>query len=470
MVRGTYRRLKYQKAMREAAEGKSSNGMINVGELEKQFLSFTKFTAGGKLTVNPPKMYDIRGENEGKLNTALSKLRGESGDVPKSIDISGGFEGGYDDALIFLSMSQLDVDHVFRSRSYLNSLVEQVYSKGFPLISGFSIHSALFGTVQYSRGNLDLKEVHLFPKRFKPGPYELKISLDTPLGSVARFRDYVEWFSESSKDIKKIMLDGDSLDEITDLALDLRAELGSLSRYSVPNAQTFQTEVPSCVVKDGDTTFFYLYEESTDRNALVYFGDSPFQEVMPKDLLVLNGDEHEDVLPKLVESNFFEVSPEVLKQRIERIKRIADNARRNSGRRSVFGENSSFDGFLSQLEELDTYFDSVANPDFRKKFVLNKSPALLEFAVTPVSSINEDPVLYELLPRISWNNVIRGYHDTDQFKDDFEDGQEEERASMLGEVVSNLSFNHYQNNDVNLWLYNHHSNFCDNHGIEFNVS
>ncbi len=72
-------------------------------------------------------------------------------------------------------------------------------------------------------------------------------------------------------------------------------------------------------------------------------------------------------------------------------------------------------------------------------------------------------------PEISWNTAVRNYHNTRRFIARFEAAEEPEKKQMLNDVISNVTFMHQQNNDVNLWLYQNYRQLCVNDGIEFEV-
>ncbi len=91
---------------------------------------------------------------------------------------------------------------------------------------------------------------------------------------------------------------------------------------------------------------------------------------------------------------------------------------------------------------------------------------LLEFFVYPATN---DPVVHELLPRMSWNASIREYHDTLGFMDRFEKASDKQRKDMLVQVKSNIMFSNQQNKNVNLWLFQNHKEFCERAGIKFKL-
>jgi len=80
---------------------------------------------------------------------------------------------------------------------------------------------------------------------------------------------------------------------------------------------------------------------------------------------------------------------------------------------------------------------------------------------------SDDPIIHELLPRISWNSSMRFYHNTTKFIEDFQKAGDDEKKDMLGKISSSINFNNQQNNDVNVWLYSQYREFCEKCGIEF---
>ncbi|MBI3334396.1 hypothetical protein HYZ97_02830 [Candidatus Pacearchaeota archaeon] len=77
--------------------------------------------------------------------------------------------------------------------------------------------------------------------------------------------------------------------------------------------------------------------------------------------------------------------------------------------------------------------------------------------------------MHELLPKLSWNSVLRTYHQTSKFIPAFTHAGEPERGHLLKEIGTAVLFTHQANNDVNLWLYKHHKDFCESQGISFLV-
>ena len=86
-----------------------------------------------------------------------------------------------------------------------------------------------------------------------------------------------------------------------------------------------------------------------------------------------------------------------------------------------------------------------------------------------VCPASEDIVTYQLLPRLSWNESVRMYHQTLTFITKFQQAQELEKRAMLHKVISNMAFDSQQNKDVNVWLYQNHKSLCQEENILFEV-
>ncbi len=166
---------------------------------------------------------------------------------------------------------------------------------------------------------------------------------------------------------------------------------------------------------------------------------------------------------KLLDLNFYQPSKAVVEQRVKDLREIYEAASRGLGR-SLDEEYRDFDGLLKDLDKTRKTFKDTINPSILVRYAMQMKPELLEFVLCPSTS---DPVVHELLPRLSWNQSIRNYHNTKEFTRNFKSGSEKERKAMLEEVVSSLLFGNHQNNDVNLWLYKKYRQFCMNSGIVF---
>ena len=97
---------------------------------------------------------------------------------------------------------------------------------------------------------------------------------------------------------------------------------------------------------------------------------------------------------------------------------------------------------------------------------MRQQPYLLEFMLYPAS---EEPVLYELLMRTSWNRPLRTYNNTGKFMHLFETGDDAKKTELLNGVMSSITFSYQQNNDINRWLYVTHKEFCEKAGMRFNA-
>ena len=425
----------------------------NPSALEQEFLALSFHSPKPALTVREPKLYHIEGEERTHTAAALTSLGITT--VPDAIDISGGFAGMPADAVLFLAPSQLQADHSTRTRAYLPPLIEQVYSAS-RFLTDFTLHEVLAGTVVPKRGDLDLREVHLFPERFISGPYELTLSLETPAKTVQQFQRLDTLLRTLTAKPKERMLDPARVQEITELAVGLRQRLGALSRYQSPPGTFFRASVNSCVVQLPDTLLFFLYGK---QNAVVHFGPTPFRSD-PRNLTVLSGDDGQHTLAELVAMGIYKPSQPVVVKRGADFAAASDQAIR-AGASVPAGYRTIAEG----LTDTQTYFAEARNPQLRKNYAL-QHPELLEFLVCPAS---DDAVVHDLLPRLSQQPGMRRYHHTPTFIAQFTAADEPQRAAFLQEVAANLLFNNQQNNDVNVWLYQNHRAFSEASGITFAV-
>ncbi len=447
--------------LQELKRARQENPSDKKSCLEEDFLFFSSQVSSRELAVRLPKLYPVKDEEKKHLSEALVSLGIKTG-VPEAVDISGGFDYNNLDNFIFLGLGQLNADHFSRTRSFLNPLIEKIYSEGTKLLRDFTINDALVGKVDYFSGNLDLREVHIFPERFLSSAYQLRVTLETPNGTVRDFAELTDLFNEIEGNPKSGMLDTQKISRALKLGVDLRKRLGSLARYD-RQEKCFSIQTNSCVLFNSDSTYFYLYTPSGE-NVLVYFG-APLSN-FPRDLILLDGDEHEKTLARLVELGVYLPSYAVLGQRIDDLGRIFDNAAR-AANTNIKATHPNIPGALDKLNAAKAYFERTENQQMRREYVISQPSELLEFMVCPV---NEDPVLHELLPRISWNKSLRSYQNTSDFIRRFNEAGEPEKIKMLNEVVSSISFNNHQNNDVNCWLYNNHRDFCSSYGVKFNLA
>jgi hypothetical protein len=450
--------------LKQLAESNKGNS-LDTNQLEEDFLKFSSYLTKKALTVQMPRLYPLNGDEYKHFAAAQTALGFQGDALPRAIDISGAFDyNSKSEAMIFMSLEQLPADHYSKLRSYAVPLIEEVYTNGAALIQDFAIHEAVVGEIQARRGELDLREIRIFPERFSSGAYKLEVKLDTPSKTIKRFKELTDLLDEIAEDPKAKLLDPKRVERATAKAVGLRKFLGSLSRYEKPESQEFSVTTNSCIVRSEKGTRFYLYSPESDTNVIVYSGDPPFDNGSePKNLLALTTHEHEQALEKLTELGFFEPSKIVLQQRIKALKRLYNTATRGKGKKEKGGE---FEGLVEQLEKAKEFFDNIINPEMRKKYILQQPAELLEFMIYPTS---QDPVVHEILPRLSWNKALRTYHRTRKFMSKFEEADKEGRRTMLQGITANVFFANQQNNDVNVWLYTNHKQLCLNEGIEFKM-
>ncbi len=450
--------------LKQLAEGKE--GGFNTSQLEEDFLKFSEFTNKRALVVKQPELYKLHDEEHPHFAAALAALDINGVGALEFIDISGAYsQNTPTDAMVILSLNQLEADHLTAARSYLNPLIEKTFSDGAAMITDFSLHEALVGRVVPKRGNLDLREAHVFPERFTSGPYQLSVVLDTPTKTVKKFKELTDLLVGFEKSPTKI-LNPAAVETVTTKALNLRKILGSLSRYNAVDSQEFCVETNSCVIKTPQTVFFYLYSPEKERNVLVYFGKRPFElGSEPEDLLVLPGEEYQHTLVSLMELGIFKPSTAVLNQRVHDLEQMYDSASRSAGR--ALGKDSpEFNALAQELTKARDFFSKVINPNMQIAYASKLSPELLEFMLCPNT---DDPVVHELLPRLSWNKTMRNYHYTREFIRIFKESDEAQRQKLLRDLTAHLLFNNQQNNDVNRWLYDKYRQFCVDTGVEFEV-
>ncbi len=455
--------LKEIQRLKRASTGKNE---LDISKLEEDFMMFSSYAPKRAFTVKPIRLHKIKGEEQEHLSKALVALDIKTEKLPSEVDITGAFDINNLENIILLSKDQMDVDHIISSRSYLNPLIYEVYTKGMILIRDFSIHEALIGKVIPKVGNLPLNELPIFPERFIPGKYTLHLHIDTPENTITKFVDLVNKTDEIKKDPKIHLLNPIEIKSLTDLGLELRKRLGSLSRYSQQTTQDFETATNSCIIRNKDSTLYYLYSEKQKRNVLIYFGQSPFdKENEPSRLIVLNGENSTNVIRTLLDLEILRPSSTVLGQRIEDLKKLYDNASRGYGR-PLNSKGESFSFLQAELQKTKRYFDDILNKDMRREYAKKLQPELLEFIVYPDT---EDPMLYEILNRVSWNKNIREYSDTVNFINKFGKSNDKEKKQILEDILSSLIFKNHQNNDVNTWLYANYQEFCKKNKFEFEL-
>jgi len=439
-------------------------GNLNLNKLESGFLKFAEHMSSQSLTVRLPQLYEIGKEESKHLNDVFESLN-ITQRVPKAIDFSGAFN--YDatlDTLIFLSPQQIEAGQFSRDRSYLDPLLSQIYEGGAELISDFSLHEAIFGKVNCKSGNLDLKDLTVFPEKFLKGPYTLSINLDTPRNTISNFIELSKTLREFITNPQLNLLDPEKIEKVKK-SIELREYMGSLSRYSIPKTQEFEIETNSCVIRNKENTLYFLYNPNQKKNAMVYFGQNPFEgQKVPYNLTILEGDSHQHTLVQLVKIGIFKPSPKVLSQRVNELTKMCRETSQHQ--HELNGSYQSLKELLGTLEESQEYFSQVLNPDMRREYTANLAPELIEFMVYPGEN---DPTLHEILPKISWNENIRLYNDTPRFIQTFKENSTRDKKKLLKEIQSNTLFSNQQNNDVNVWLYANHQKLCEKVGINFKI-
>ncbi len=453
--------------LKRVASGKS--GYVDTNQLEKDFIAFSAYVPESQLLVVAPKLYQLQGEERARYAAALQAM-GYEGETPSAIDISGAFNGQSNpNTIVIASLNQNVADHLLSERQFLNPLLENLFIDGKKLLMDFTIHSALYGTVSCLAPGADgeplcLEEAHLFPEKFNKGQYTLRLQLETPERFVQGFMELEQALNAIKAEPKLSLLDKGKVDDVASKAIALRRSMGALSRYEVPETNVFDVETNSCIVNCNGSTMFYLYEPTKGRNIAVHFGGSPFTEE-PRGLIVLNGEDYQETLVSLVKMGIFAPSPALLESRITDLTTMYANAAR--GMKKPLSEGYlDFKKLIEKLREIHTQLCAKANPEYRKEFALMQPTELLEFFVYPAT---DDPVVHELLPRMSWNASIREYHDSLGFMDRFEKATDKQRKDMLVLVKSNIMFSNQQNNNVNLWLYQNHKEFCEKSGIKFKL-
>jgi hypothetical protein len=438
----------------------------DIKQLEKDFLAFSQVMPETKLSVRLPKLLKLEESESKKIREILDHVEQEKTPTPSFIDFSGAFSYVTSGLLVFTTTQQINADHYSSNRSYLDPLLEKICTDGINLLTDITINDVLYGQVNCSRGNLDLDEITIFPEKFRNGPYLMKVSLDTVSGNVNKFIQLGDLLENFSEDPKTSLLDFDKVKKTTGLAMSLRESLGSLSRYELPRSQEFKVEVDTYRIRTNDTTLFYLYSAEEKKNILVHFGKSPFQEGQePKNLLIFDGDDYQHTLVELMNLGFFVPSLPVLEKRIEDLEELYNNAARTDGK-SLLTAHRDYQGFLGTLQKTKDYFGYVFNENAQLNHLKKSAPEIAEFVLYPK---NDDPLIHELLPRLSWNKSLRKYHNTSTFISQFEKSDDDSRLAVLSELSSSIMFSNQENNDVNVWLYQNYQELCSKVGIGFDV-
>jgi len=442
---------------------------IDVSRLEKDFLAFSSLCENKKLKVRNPQLYRLRGEEIKHFVDAAKSLNLDVSTIPDGIGLAGDFKFTNEkNFIISLAPSQIMADVYSGSRLNLLPLVERVYTSGAAVIRDFAIHEALVGEVKCKRGDLLLTEVHLFPERFKTGNYTMGVNIDTPNKTIASFKELSDLLLHAKENPKTFLLDEAKVKEATRKAIELRNRIGALSRFDLPASTEFNVETNSCFLRNNGNSYYFLYSPQKDKNALVFYGDYLFrsEKEAPLDLLTINGDDFQHSLVKLLELGFYEPSLAVLEQRINDFSSLYEGLSRKS-QKQISGEYPDFELLVNDLRQAKEYFNLVLNNDLRRKYIVEQPAELAEFMVCPAY---KDPILLQLLNRLSWNKALRGYQNTERFIKSFSNADEEERQKLLNAATENLLFNYQQNNDVNRWLYENHKDFCSRSGIEFEIT
>jgi hypothetical protein len=433
-----------------------SNG-LDVDAIQSEFLSLSSRSSNKVLKVKTPNLYVPKEEEREHLEEALALYDLNLNHVNGGVDISGGFNNEHLKHMIFLSSAQLQSEHINSKRSYLNPLIEEIYSKGLLLLRDFTIHNALTGEIKAHRGNLDLEEVFFPGNGFKSGPYALGIQLDSPENEVSDFMELKKEIAEMRKDPQNKLSDSKVL-ELAKTATCLKKIFGALTRYEIGDLE-FSVESNSYVRRSRSYKHFFLYNPDTNQNVLVYFGKKTFDDdCIPKDLEVLDGTQQQKTLHKLVKDGFYKPSEKLLEDRLNIFKNLATN--------TEGGLTVGMKQLITGLEDIKAYFGRVLNPDMRIDYILNHSSDLLEFVSYPTQ---EEAIVHELLPMLSWNKNLRMYHHTNGFINSFTSTNLQGKSKLLTSVVSSILFDNFQNNDVNVWLYKNHKKIAEKSGIEFDV-
>ncbi|MBT5271822.1 hypothetical protein HN695_06670 [Candidatus Woesearchaeota archaeon] len=462
---GTLDFLRNIARLKKIARG--GNGALDTSRLEQDFLMFSQYTGKRELVVKRPSLFRLDGDDSEHFKDAILSLGSNDDSIPRACDISGAYLANPElDNIVIVSPNQLNADHIFESRSHLNVILKKIYGDGARLLRDFTVHEAVLGEAQYMSGELNLGEISLFPERFKKGPYQVEIKLDTPSKTISDIKGFFDFLDQVEESPKKAILDPAQI-ERAKKGIGLRERLGSLSRYDYPELQSFKVNTNHCVIKNKDSTYYFLHNAKENRNAVVYFGVNPFEESkVPYGLEVINGEDPKDALVKLVEFGVFDPSEALLEQRITALQEMYDSASR-AKRKKATDDKSDYNTLLTKLNRVKDYFAKVINPELRRAYTERQEPEIMEFIVHPAS---DSPTIHELLPRVSWNHTIRDYHDTNYFIESFHAATEEGRKEIVHQVAANIMFSHHQSQDTNLWLYLNHRELCEQEGISFKVA
>ncbi|MBI3334753.1 hypothetical protein HYZ97_04675, partial [Candidatus Pacearchaeota archaeon] len=355
---------------------------MHTNQLERDFLAFSAIHPSHTLSVREPMLYTIEGDEREHLAKLLQSA-GRTVPVPVQIGIGGEFMyGTHDDLLIFMSPQQLHAEYFSNGRVHLNPLIENVYTNGAALLRDFAVHEGLYGTTQYSRGELNLRELALFPEAFTPGRYELKVTLDTPDKSVSCFKEFTDLLLCFKNEPKKNLLDPRKIAAVRDSGVRLRERLGSLSRYELPN-NTFSVLTDSCILHDADAETYHFFVPEENTNVAVFFGNPPLQNMQSlKGMHLLPGGDAQHTLAALVRMGLYVPSPAVLEQRIACLEKVYASGVRQQ-KKSLNETHPDFRLLMDSLKSAQESLKSIKNEERRREHVLRLSPAVLEFMVCP---------------------------------------------------------------------------------------
>lgn len=457
---------KLQRLQKLGSLSSSSNKVFDTDKLEESFVLFSSFNKNHAIVVKDKQYYPLKNDELKQMKEVLSFIGKDETPIPRFVDFAGKYDlFDYSNRLIFFSPRQfVNNDLLTKDDFFLNPLLGKIYVKGNKLLKNFSINEAVTGEVTIKSGDLDLKQIQLFPHRFKKGPFTLEVTLDTPRHTVAKYIEVNNVLSNIKSTPKSTILDPNLIPSLADKVIDLRSTIGALSRYDAPDTQKFKETTNSCMLKNENTTSYYLYIPQTDENFLIYFGKNPFEnKIKPSFLQIKNGAEYNTILPYFVKIGLYKASETLLESR------LFDLTNAYSTIYSQFAgsndkDTTAISTLIRKLDEVKDYFSRFKGFEQQKAYVSSLDPSLIPFIVTPSTN---DPVIDRLLPRLSWSKNIRDYHDTSSFIKRFNKGSDDERKSLLQDVKSNTLFLDRQNNDVNVWLYHNYKDYCENVGLTF---
>jgi hypothetical protein len=434
-MKGSFNYLKDLEYLRRISRG----GVPTLNQLESVFLGFSRQQDGIELTVIEPELYIIRGDEINHLREAIGVT--DVAKVPKILDNSGQYDAGkpHGDILI-ASATQYKAGPLNYLMTFLSPILEEVYISR--LVQEFTLREVLVGQVTYQVSGKDITD---FPQRISPGPYEISAEFDTANNTIEQLKEFERLLGESQKEPKAAVLSPNRIDSMLELGLDLRDRIGALRRYEIPEHQSFFAKSNYVFTMSGQTQMFWLYKN--DLNILVYFGKNPYEEE-PIGIEVYDGNDS-NTLRSLIVKGYYKPSEMLLEERIK-----------------FFSERDDSSDIVHELSKAKRYFERFPSSIKRTEYILDSlPPELIEFVIYPN---DDDPLLYLLLPRLSWSEELRQYHDSQRFISGFRSANAEKRKAMLNRIPAPY-FSHMQNNDVNLWLYQNHRELCENNGVNFRL-